>query len=114
MSDLKYKHVRRILREQLIMDLDNSDPETVANALYAATRYEEDTDWVQKQCLGRLTSPEAVVRWAAATCLGDLALLRRPLNAKMVIPALELAKEDPAIADPASFSLSMIKQFLEP
>ena len=38
MSDLKYKHVRRIRREQLIKDLDNSDPETVANALYAANK----------------------------------------------------------------------------
>jgi hypothetical protein len=37
---------------------------------------------------------------------------RHPLNASVVIPALELAKEDAAIADPASFSLSMVKQFL--
>jgi hypothetical protein len=42
-------------------------------------------------------------------CLSKLA---RPLDTTVVIPALELAKQDPAISDPASLSLSMVKQFL--
>ena len=112
MSDLRYQPIHRIARDQLVRDLESDNPQTVANALYAATRYEEDTAWVQSQCLNKLTSPEVAVRWAAATCLGDLAFLRRPLNTSVVIPALELAKEDLAIADPASFSLNLVKQFL--
>ena len=112
MRELSYQHVPRIAREQLLADLESDDPPTVATALYAAAKYDEDTDWVQDQCLRKLASPEIAIRWAAATCLGDLAFLRRPLNAEVVIHALELAKKDPAIADPASFSLSMVKQFL--
>jgi hypothetical protein len=112
MNDLKYEHVRRIARTQLISDLESDNPQTVANALYSAARYEQDTNWVQDQCLIKLTSPEAAIRWAAATCLGDLAFLRRPLDATTVILALERAKEDPAIADPAAFSLAMVKEFL--
>jgi hypothetical protein len=112
MSDLSYQPILWMERNQLVSDLESDNPQTVANALYAATKYETDTDWVQNQCLSKLTSPQVAIRWAAATCLGDLAFLRRPLNTKLVVPALQLAKEDPAIADPASFSLSMVKQFL--
>ena len=113
MGDIKYERVRQIPREQLILDLESTDSQTVAYALYAATRYEQDTDWVQNHCLKRLTAPDVTVRWAAATCLGDLAFLRRPLNARVVISALERAANDPAISDPANLSLSMIKQFLK-
>ncbi len=114
MTGFRYEPIHRIARPQLINDLESDDPSTVANALYAAVKYEEDTEWVQNQCLRKLTSPVVMIRWAAATCLGDLAFLRRPLNTKLVIPALELASEDQAIADPASFSLNMVKQFLGP
>jgi hypothetical protein len=112
MNDLKYEHVRRIAKTQLITDLESENPQTVANALYSAARYEQDTNWIQDQCLTKLTSPEVAIRWAAATCLGDLAFLHRPLDAQTVILALERAKEDPAIADPAGFSLAMVKEFL--
>jgi hypothetical protein len=113
MSDRKYERVYPINREQLIKDVDSDDPETVAKALYSAARFEEDTNWVQDQCLSKLTSPELPIRWAAATCLGDLAFSRRPLDVNKVILALERAKQDPAISDPASFSLSMVKQFMD-
>jgi hypothetical protein len=112
MSDLKYESVPPNTREELAILLESDSASTVANALYAATRYEEDWNWVQNQCLKALASPEVKVRWAAATCLGDLAFLRRPLDVGAVIPALEKAVSDPEISDPASFSLSMVKQFL--
>lgn len=112
MSDLKYEAVPPITREELTVQLESKSPQTVANALYSATRHEYDWIWVQNQCLKALASPEVSVRWAAATCLGDLAFLRRPLDVGAVIPALETAIKDPAIADPAAFSLSMVKQFL--
>jgi hypothetical protein len=112
MTDLKYEPTRPRSRSELISQLQSGDPENIAQALYAASKYEEDWKWVQDQCLECLNSPEASVRWAAATCLGDLAFIRRPLDILVVVPALERATKDPKIADPASFSLSMIKQFL--
>jgi hypothetical protein len=112
MSNLKYEPVHPLTRKELISRLESDDPEVVANALYASTKYDEDWKWVQDQCLKRLKSSEVSVRWAAATCLGDLAFLRRPLDIDAVVSALELAIQDPQIADPASFSLSMVKQFL--
>jgi HEAT repeat len=113
MSDLKYEPVNPVTRKELIRRLESDDPEVVASALYASTKYDEDWKWVQDQCLKRLKSSEVSVRWAAATCLGDLAFLRRPLDVDAVVSALELATRDPQIADPASFSLSMVKQFLD-
>ena len=112
MTGLKYEPVYPMAREELVKRLESKDPQAVASALYAATRFEEDWNWVQDRCLENLNSPEVTIRWAAATCLGDLAFLRRPLNVNVVIPALEAATKDPEIADPACFSLSIVKQFL--
>lgn len=111
MSNFKYQPVHPAERDQTLRDLESFDPEVVANALYSATRSDEDTKWLENECLKRLTSAELKIRWAAATCLGDLAFFRRPLDVKKVIPALEAAIDDPTISDPASFSLSMVKQF---
>ena len=112
MSDLRYEQVYPIAREELVKQLASNDPQTVAGALYAAAKYDEDWSWVQDQCLRRLSSPHVPIRWAAATCLGDLAFLRRPLNVDLVVPALEAAVRDHDIADPAAFSLSIFRQFL--
>ena len=112
MSDLKYEKVYPIPREELSRMLASDDPKTVADALYSATKYDEEWRWVQDQCLKSLRSPHRWIRWAAATCLGDPAFLRRPLDVDMVVPALEAAIKDPEIADPAAFSLSMVRQFL--
>ncbi|HEV2462924.1 MAG TPA: hypothetical protein VGT04_03900 [Acidobacteriaceae bacterium] len=111
MSELKYERVDPIGREQAIRDFASSDPHIVATALYAVVRSDEDTGWLEDECLKRLDSSEVEIRWAAATCLGDLAFLRCPLDARRVIPALVKATQDPTISDPASFSLSMVRQF---
>jgi hypothetical protein len=112
MNDFEYESVRPSARNELISQLESSDPKTVANALYAASKYDEDWKWVQDQCLKCLNSPDIPVRWAAATCLGDMAFLRQPLDVQVVLPALEKAAQDSQIADPAKFSISMVRQFL--
>jgi hypothetical protein len=114
MTDLKYNPVHPFSREDLISMLASDDPQAVAKALYSATRFEQDWKWVQDQCLHFLRSPDLPARWAAATCLGDLAFFRRPLELKVVLPALEAAVNDPEIAGPAEFSLSMVRQFMKP
>lgn len=111
MSDLRYERVEPIGKEEATRALQDPDAEVVANALYAAARSGEDIRWLEEECLKKLTSPELKIRWAAATCLGDLALFRRPLDVERVIPALEAAAKDPTISDPAGFSLSMVRQF---
>jgi hypothetical protein len=112
MSHLKYKPVRPLHKRELVRLIESGDPEAVAKALYAATKYEDDWSWVEKLCVRELKSPKMTVRWAAATCLGDLAFMRRPLDLDTVVPALEQAAQDPQIADPVSFSLRMIREFL--
>jgi hypothetical protein len=110
-ADLKYENVKALTRNELVAQLESDDPESVANALYSATRHSQDLAWVQEQCLEKLNSSEIPVRWAAATCLGDLAFWRRfQGNVGVVISALEFATHDPEIADPARFSLSLVNQ----
>jgi hypothetical protein len=113
MSDLKYEPVFPLSKRELILQFESGDPEAVAKALYAAAKYEDGWSWVQDLCVEGRKSPEVSVRWAAATCLGDLAFFQSPLDLDIVVPALDQAVQDPEIADPASFSLSMVKQFLQ-
>ncbi len=112
MTDFTYETVYPIDRERLLRDLASSDPKAVANALYAACRSEEDTKWLEDECVKRLKAADLEVRWAAATCLGDLAFFRRPLDARRVATALEAEIHDSTISDPASFSLRMVREFL--
>jgi hypothetical protein len=111
MSDLKYEPVNPLSRDELDTRLASDEPAVVADALYCAAKWEEDFIWVQRLCIEGLRSPHVVVRWAAATSLGDLASWRRPLDTEVVIAALERAIKDPAISDPAALSLSMVRQF---
>ena len=111
-SKFEYEPVHPSTKTELTRQLESGNSEEIANALYSASKYEQDWEWVQEQCLKCLESPEVSVRWAAVTCLGDLAFLRRPLDIQTVLPALEKAAKDPKLADPASFSLSMVRQFL--
>lgn len=111
MNDFKYEPVQPSEREQLARDLASSDPEVVANALYAACRSDVEIKWVEDECVQRLKDQQLKVRWAAATCLGDLAFMRRPIDTERVASALANATADPTISDPASFSLSMVRQF---
>ena len=110
MNDLKYEPIAFATERDLQDRLESVKSEIVAEALHAVAKRGEDWKSVQDTCLAALTSPRLPIRWAAATCLGDLALLRRRLDTGVVIAALEKACEDPAIADPARFSLSMVKQ----
>jgi hypothetical protein len=110
-SSLRYEPVHRIGKPEIEVLLKSDDAADVARALYSATRYEQDWRWIQTECIRRLASSDLSVRWAAATCLGDLAFRRFPLDVGLVIPALEAASREDAIADPALYSLSMVKEF---
>jgi hypothetical protein len=110
---MRYEPVQRLTKEQLLSDLESNNPKVVSDALDSAARFAEDVPWVQNILLRSLESRHLQVRWAAATCLGDLAFRRCQLDLERVLPALELAIQDPEIAEPASLSLSMVRQFLE-
>ena len=112
MKNLRYESLDAIGKERLVDMLESDDPEIAARALYAGTRWEEDWKWMESQCLRFIGSPTLVVRRAAASCLGDLALMRRPLDIAAVIPALTAAMKDPEIAGIAEDSLSLVSEFL--
>jgi hypothetical protein len=62
-------------------------------------------------CLRFLNSEHVSVRWVAATCLGDLASFKRPIDAVKVLDALTAVRQDKTIADPVKFSIGLVKQF---
>lgn len=95
-------------------ELQSDDPAVVAAALYSAARFSIETEWVEGQCLARLSSKELVVRWAAAVCLGELAFFRGPIDVPRVVRELEAAAiEHPDIAGPVRESVDWIREFAE-
>jgi hypothetical protein len=111
MAEFHYEAVKPLPHAELIEELNSGVPDRIAIALYSASRFDNDWGWVEEQCLNNIGHKSATVRWASVTCLGDLALFKRPLNPDAVIPALERAVADPEITDLAAFSLRMVKQF---
>ena len=112
MTDLKYRDITPFSQAEIEREFLSGEEERIAEALYSATCYYDDWRWAQDLCLAYITSPYVSVRWAAATCLGDIAFLRRKLDKKTAVAALKTAMNDPAIADPAGYSLDMVEEFI--
>ena len=108
-AELKYVPVRPQDRDSLVAQLASLEPGTIAEALYSAAYHDPDWRWVQGLCLEHLASPHIPVRWAAVTCLGDLAMFHKELDLDLVLPALRKASWDPAIRSPAEMSLMLIE-----
>jgi hypothetical protein len=114
-GDRIYREPPIFTRSELVAELNSGDSHRVADALVSAIRHEEDWQWAQEQCLMLLKAPAKEVRWAAATCLGDLAFFfNRPIDHARALAALYEVAEDPSISDPALFSISLIKQKFPP
>jgi hypothetical protein len=109
-DELRYEPVEPRTREELARMFDSNDGSCIAAALYSAAYHDSDWRWVQSQCLRYLTSPDLRVRWAAATCLGDLSVFHHKLDLELVIPALQQALSDPSIRSTVGDSLDQIHQ----
>jgi hypothetical protein len=109
-DDFVYKPVEARDRESLLASFESSDPKEVSQVLYSATYHDPDWRWVQEWCLKFLKSDHAGIRWAAATCLGDLAVFHKQLDLDLVLPALNAARSDPSIASTVEDRLSFITQ----
>lgn len=109
-DEFVYKPVEPLDRSSLLSRFACSDPLEVAEALYSAAYHDPDWKWVQGWCLKFLKSEDVDIRWAAATCLGDLALFHKRLDLDLVLPALHAANNDPLIASTVQDSISYIKQ----
>lgn len=109
-DELKYEPVEPRTREELVRMFDSGDGACIAAALYSAAYHDSDWRWVQSQCLSYLTHPDLRVRWAAATCLGDLSVFHHKLDLELVVPALQQMMDDPTIRSTVSDSLDQIYQ----
>jgi hypothetical protein len=100
-------------RATLEYNFASKDPEEIVRALYTATRHDSDWKWVQGWLLTMLNSEHVQVRWAAATCLGDLAIIHRRVDLDLVVPALLEAATNPETESAANESLLTIKYFVK-
>ena len=110
MPDPKYVPVEQMSRAEIMRALAGDDPERISGALYSATYYDPEWRWVQDECLKFLKHSDVRVRWADATCLGDLAMFHKVLDLPRVLPEMFEAAHEDAIRDAAEFSISLIKQ----
>ena len=76
-GEMRYQPARVFTHDELVCELESGDPQRMADALISAVSYDDDTKWIQDTCLRLLSAPELAVRWSAATCLGDMAFIKR-------------------------------------
>jgi hypothetical protein len=112
-AGFKYEPIQLIAPERLKEDIESGDPERMRKAIYSASTYGEDWKWAQDQCLRAIRSEHQSVRWAAAQCLGTLALLKRPIETEKVLAALKEATSDPTIAGEADMSIVLVRHALK-
>jgi hypothetical protein len=103
-----------LTQAEIVLAIESENPKRIADALYSATRHDPDWRWVQEQLLRLISHQHSTVRWASATCLGDLAMFHRTLDRERVLAALEKASLDLEIRAPSEFSISLVKQFVDP
>ncbi len=83
-------------REDVETVLASDDPTASRAALLGALAGEPDWQWLQDQCLRLIGHTDGGVRHVAATCQGELGLLRKaPLELERVLPALARWLSDP-------------------
>ena len=109
-AGLRYEEAEFVPAESLLSYVESGDPELIRKAIYSATSYGDNWRWTQDQCLRFIKSEYQNVRWAAAQCLGTLALLGHPIEPEKVLPALFEASADPTIAGEANMSIDLVKQ----
>jgi HEAT repeat len=112
MSELKYSEVSAQSRSDIEAAIESGDPKRVEQALYSATYFLDDREWVEDQCLAQLHSKHVNVRWAAAQCLGDIAQIRGDLSFDRVVTALHDALNDAEIRATVQDSLDLIESRL--
>ena len=95
---MEHRPVERRTRDEIIRLIESGQGSDIASALYSAAYHDPDWRWAQSQCLLFLDHPDIRVRWAAATCLGDIAVFHHELD-------IELHSPD---------SLEQIRQSLKP
>ena len=111
---MEYKPVPEQSRASVERDLASGDPEKISAALYSATYHDPDWKWVQEACLRFINHDHVNVRWSAATCLGDLAMFHKTLDASRVLAALVEACKDETIRSAAEFSISLVNHVVKP
>jgi hypothetical protein len=110
---LRYERLEFVPPESLDRLIESGDPDLIQKAIYSSTSYGGDWKWTQSQCLRFIKSEHQKVRWAAAQCLGTLAMLGYPVEVEKVLPALREALNDPSISGEADMSIDMVTEFNE-
>ncbi|MBN1123070.1 MAG: hypothetical protein JXJ17_18495 [Anaerolineae bacterium] len=100
-------------RERAVEALDSGDPLHIKYALAQITYFERDWQWFQDQCLRFLHHEDHQVRALAAGKLGDIAIIHKQSEQK-VIDALEVLLHDPVpeVAVSAEESIGSIRHYV--
>lgn len=113
MPERRYEPLEPITREEATELLRIGAPGDVAETLFRICWFDSDWLWVRGVCLEHLTSKEEFVRYAAATCLSDLARTYPDRTWWDLVPRLRAGLDDPeeSVVNGMEGALEFIKKF---
>lgn len=95
MSDLLYKEIRPLSREEVAEAVKRNEPESQSRAVIAVVLHELDHEFAQELCVRLSKHPHFNVRGNAILGFGHLARIHRHLNQAIVQPIVAAALCDP-------------------
>jgi hypothetical protein len=119
---LKYVGVQEISRSEAELAFNSNDTFSICQALVNIIHSDQDWLWLQSLCLkfisdvdlsdSHLSDRDTAVVGLAITCLGHIARIHRKLDLQIVLPALEIAKQNEKLAGRVGDALDDIHMFL--
>ena len=113
---MQYQNPKRITLADAITVFRTGQPGDIAETLVSLALYEQDADFTLPWCLFFLRHPDDDISAVAATCIGHTARIHQRINKAVVVPILEIIRDEGriagrSVADTAECALDDIKMF---
>jgi hypothetical protein len=102
----QYVRIKPRSREDLEAALASDDENTLCDAMYSAAQHEPDWRWAQGKLVEFLGHKSLLVRSTAINALGELLLFRGHIDVELVLPEIQKASKEAALAP-------FVKEYLE-
>lgn len=110
-EEMRYQEPERVERREAVKVFRAGKPEEVARVLLSMSLKDADLDFALLWCLFFLNHEDDRVAGASAVSIGHLARIHKRINKAVVIPALEIARDEGRIAGQATDALEDIATF---
>lgn len=110
-SKMKYRHAKRLSREELQAAAESGDERVWVEAMLDLARFDPDLKWTESYILEQLEEPSLTLRWGAIQALAELAGRHGISNKELVIGRLRQAGADIELSGIVGDAIDDIESF---